>query len=118
MSPGPARLDWDRVVALALALPDTSVESFYGAPAVKTNGRAFVSPGREAGSFHLALDRDLIEILKAAEPETYWQTPHYEGWPGLLVRYDSPDPEGVAAMIARSHAWTRSRPKPKARKKG
>ena len=27
--------------------------------------------------------------LKATEPNTYWQTPHYEGWPAILVRYDA-----------------------------
>lgn len=110
-------LDWEQVVAIALTLPETELTTYYNAPAVKTNGRAFVSPGHEAGSFHLALDKDFIEILKEAEPETYWQTPHYEGWPGLLVRYDSPDPDGVAAMIARSYEWTRTRPKPRPRKK-
>ena len=35
-------------------------------------------------------------MLKETDPDTFWQTPHYEGWPGVLVRYGSADPERVA----------------------
>ena len=45
-------------------------------------------------------------MLKETDPETFWQTPHYEGWPAVLVRYDSADPDRVRAMIERSRDWT------------
>jgi hypothetical protein len=50
---------------------------------------------------------------------TYWQTPHYEGWPSLLVRYDSADPERVLAMVEKSHelAMVRKPLKPRAEKR-
>ena len=38
-------------------------------------------------SFVVAMDVDSIELLKETDPETYWQTPHYEGYGGVLVRY-------------------------------
>ena len=50
----------------------------------------------------VAIDLDTIEILKETDPDTFWQTPHYDGWEGVLIRYDSPDPERVyATMIER-----------------
>lgn len=58
--------------------------------------------GTREDSFVLAIDADSKELLLATEPETYWQTPYYERWPALLVRYDSRDPERVAAMIDRA----------------
>ena len=112
-------LDWNSVTAFALGLPDTELSTSYGKPAIKivSNGRAFLHGSREAGSFVLAIDQDTKEMLIETDPETFWQTPHYEGWPGLLVRYDSADPERVLAMIERSRDWTAARPRPKPRKK-
>ena len=83
-------LDWESVTAFARSLPGTEMAPHYGAPSVKTNGRAFVMPGREADSFCLAVDLDMVEILKETDPDTYWQTPHYEGWPAVLVRLGMP----------------------------
>jgi hypothetical protein len=56
-------------------------------------------------------------MLKGTEPETYWQTPHYEGWPGVLIRYDSKDEERVRDTIRRSRDWSASLPRARARKK-
>ena len=109
---------WEAVIAYALGLPDTELSTSYGAPAVKvaSNGRAFVHPGREPGSFCLAIDRDVVEMLKETDPDTYWQTPHYEGWPAILVRYGSADPERVLAMIDQARDWNAARPRVKPRK--
>jgi len=112
-------LDWNKITDFALGLADTELSTSYGKPAIKTvsNGRAFLHGSREGGSFVLAIDQDTKEMLIETDPETFWQTPHYHGWPGLLVRYDSADPERVLAMIARSRDWTAARPRPKPRKK-
>ena len=111
--------DWDDVAAFALSLPDTVAEAYYGGPAVKiaSNRRAFVSAGREADSFVLMVDLDTKETLLETDPDTFWQTPHYEGWPSLLVRYASADPERVRAMIERARDQAAARKAAKPRKK-
>ncbi|MGQ0660777.1 hypothetical protein [Sphingosinicella sp.] len=115
------RIDsWEKAVAFALSLPDTELSRSYGQSAVKvaSNGRVFLYASREPDtSFGMAIDLDTIEMLKETGPETFWQTPHYIGWPGVLVRFDSPDPERVRAMIERSRDWSAARPKVKPRKK-
>lgn len=111
---------WDKAVAFALALPDTERTTSYGGDAVKvaSNGRVFLYPSREAGtSFGIAVDLDSVEMLKETDPDTFWQTPHYVGWPGVLVRYESADPERVRAIIERSRDWSAARPKVRPRKK-
>lgn len=95
--------DWDTLVAFALTLPDTYLESFYGDLCPKVNKRAFVSPGREAGSFHVLAPPEEKAVLLETDPDTFWQTAHYEGWPGVLVRYGSADQERVRTVIRR--AW-------------
>ena len=108
---------WGEAAAFALSLPDTELSTSYGKPAVKVNGRAFLYTGREAEtSFAAAVDPDTVVMLKATDPDTFWQTAHYEGWPAVLVRYASADPERVREVIERSHAWTAAKPKPRPRK--
>jgi len=115
--------DWEETVAFALSLPDTEHGTHYGGPAVKvaSNGRAFIAPGRESDvSFCLMIDLDTVEMLKETDPQTYYQPPHYVGWPALLVRYDNDDPERVCAMIeqARDQAAARKPAAPRKKKPG
>ena len=113
-------MTFEEAVALALTLPDTERGTSYGKPAVKvtTNGRAFIYPGHEAGtSFALAMDLDSIEILKETDPAAFWQSPHYVGWEGLLIRYDSPDEERIREVIGRSRDFVAAKPRAKPRKR-
>ena len=111
---------FDDAIAFALTLSGTELGSYYGGAAVKVaaNGRAFLSRGHEPDtSFVLAIDRDAIELLKATDPATFWQTPHYEGWEGGRARYDSPDPERGRAVIEQARDWAAAKPKARPRKR-
>lgn len=113
-------MTWDEAVGFALSLPDTELGTSYGKPAVKvaSNGRAFLFPSHEADtSFGVAIDLDTIEILKATEPEAYWQTPHYEGWEGVLIRYRAKDEQRVRDTIERSRDFVAAKPKSRPRKR-
>lgn len=107
----------DEAYAFALTLEGTEASTHYGAPAIKANGHAILAPGREAGSFCLIIDLDTKLMLMETEPETYWQTPHYDGWPGVLVREDAADEERVREMIerARDRALAKKPPRPRKR---
>ncbi len=99
--------DWDDVVAFAMKLPDTELLPFYGTPAPKINGKAFVGPAREPGSFYLPATHDEKAILLETDPDTFWETPHYHGYPGLLVRYGRAR-ERVEMLIQRAW-WDRAK---------
>ncbi len=111
---------FEEAIAYALTLPDTERGTSYGQPAVKivSNGRAFLYPSHEKEtSFGIAIDLDTIEILKETDPDTFWQSPHCEGWPAVLIRFDSADPERVRDVIERSRDWTAAMKPPRPRKK-
>ncbi|SOB86791.1 hypothetical protein SAMN06297144_1901 [Sphingomonas guangdongensis] len=95
--------DWAAVEAFALSLPDAATGTSWRQPAVTVGGKAFVSTGREVGSFHVRSTHEEKALLIETDPATFWQTAHYANWPGLLVRYGSADPDRVKAVIAR--AW-------------
>jgi hypothetical protein len=113
-------MTWDEAVAFALTLLDTELGRSYGKPAVKvaSNGRAFLFPSHESDtSFAVAMDLDTIEILKETDPKTFWQTAHYVGWEGVLIRYDSEDSERVRNVIERSRDFVAAKPKARPRKR-
>ena len=112
-------MTFDEAVAFALSLPGTEPGTSYGKPAVKivSNGRAFLFPSHEADtSFGVSIDLDTIEILKETDPATFWQSPHYCCWEGVLIRYDSQDEERVRDVIGRSRDFVASKPRAKPRK--
>ena len=94
---------WDSVRDFALTLAGTELSRSYGAPCVRVRSRAFVYPGREKGSFAVACPIEEKELLMETDPETFWETDHYRGWPAVLVRFGSPDRERIEAVIRR--AW-------------
>lgn len=99
---------WAQVVAFAQSLPDVQMAPYYGTPCPKVNGKAFVSPGREPGSFQVMTPHDEKALLLETDPDTFWQTPHYEGWPGVLVRFGSRDVDRVRDVIRRAW-WDRAK---------
>lgn len=94
---------WDSVMAFALALPDAEPSTSYGAPTVRIRGKPIVYPGREKGSFAISSPLVEKELLIETDPETFWETDHYRGWPAVLVRYGSADRERIEMVIMR--AW-------------
>ena len=108
-------LHWENVANFAASLPDSEASTHYRAPTVKVRGNAFVATGHEPGSFCLLIDRDTVDMLKDTDPATYWQSAHYEGWPAVLVRYDSRDQDRVFAMIERAHAQAVAKQRSRAR---
>ncbi len=100
---------WDEAAAFALTLPHTQLSTSYGRPAVKVDGKTFISTGREPDSFHVRTPHDDKAVLLETDPDTFWQTPHYEGWPGLLVRYAAADPDRVRLVVTRAW-WDMAKP--------
>ncbi len=96
--------DWAAVCAFALTLPATELASFYGTPTPKVGGKAFVASGQEPDtSFVLMTSLDAKAMLIETQPETFWETDHYRGWPAVLVRFGTGERDWIGTLIAR--AW-------------
>ena len=110
---------WEKARDFALTLPGTAskggrIESVV----TQANGQFFVFEGRETDtSFAVKIDLDTVEMLKETEPETYWQSKHYQGYPAVLVRYHSPDPERVRRVIEQAHEQAAAKKPVRPRKK-
>ena len=100
------RSEIERMLRLcdARALPEVTEGTSYGAPALKVRGKAFASV-RGPGEMVLHCPHEHKELLLDMAPEIYWQTPHFHGWPAVLVRYGVADPDRQREQIEK--AWAR-----------
>ena len=102
--------DWRTIRALALALPDAEEEPGER-PAFRVRGKLFAWRARErdGGGLAVRVDRDEKELLLESNPDVYFETPHYRGYPAVLVRLDKIDRGELAERI--EDAWLIQAPK-------
>lgn len=85
----PSETEIERVLRLCTlrGLPEVILSTSYGSPAVKVKTKTFASVrGPQEMVLHCPLEQK--DLLMEMAPEIYWQTDHFKGWPGLLVRLD------------------------------
>jgi hypothetical protein len=115
---------WDDVARIALALPDTTEELAWGSRHWKVRGKGFVweRPLRKSdlkalgdaapdGPILGARVEHLIakEALLADRSGVFFTTPHFDGYPAVLVLLDEIDLDGLDEVIV--EAWLARAPK-------
>jgi hypothetical protein len=101
---------FERLVRLAkkLKLEDVAVGTTYGSPALRVHDRPFVSV-KEDDLMVLHCPLEAKEMLMEMAPDIYFQTDHFKGWPGLLVRLDVITDEELSLRL--EDAWRFKAPK-------
>jgi hypothetical protein len=100
---------FDMVREAALKLPSVSESTSYGTPCLRV-GKTMICRLREDNET-LVLKLDLMErdILMEAEPEIFFITDHYRGYPTVLVRLPMADIDHIDMLLRR--AWFAAAPK-------
>ncbi len=97
-----------KVLAAASHLPGIERSTSFGVPSVKVKGK-FLCAIKDAKTLSLRCAMEDKEMLFEAAPGIYYQTDHYKGWPGLLVRLDKITKKELAVRLER--AWRIQAPK-------
>lgn len=92
----------------ALGLEEVVLGTSFADPALKLRDKAMVVV-KEPGLLYLPCPLEQKEILLEMAPEIYYQTDHYKGWPGLLVRLDAIGDEELSLRL--EDAWRYRAPK-------
>lgn len=102
--------EWSDVVAIGLRFPEVAEGTSYGAPALKVNGKGMVRLRTDPDALVVrVLDIGDKSALMQGDPDVYFETPHYEGWPYVLVRLDRVDPVELEELV--EDAWRIQAPK-------
>jgi hypothetical protein len=74
----------------------------WGTPALKVRGK-MLARMREPGVLVVLCDMEEKEMLIQADPEVYFQTDHYRGYPAILIRLDKIEPDDLLDRL--EAAW-------------
>lgn len=83
-------ITWDDVLALGRELPETEESTSYGRPSLKVRGKSFVTIRERPDALVVRCDGEEKPFLLEGRPDIVFTTPHYDGYPYLLVRLDVP----------------------------
>lgn len=101
--------DFETVRAILLALPGVTEKSCYGTPGFHV-GRKFLSRLHEDGrSLVVKVGFDEREMLMAADPDSFYITDHYRGYPAMLVGLASVPVDTLRRLLVQS--WRGLAPK-------
>ena len=101
---------WDDVVAIGLRLPGVEVATSYGTPALKVKGKGMCRLRTDPDALVVrVLDLADREALLQGSPEVFFSTPHYDGYPYVLVRLEAVGRDELAELI--EDAWRIRAPK-------
>jgi hypothetical protein len=115
---------WDDVRRLALALPDTSEGTSFGNRSWRVKDKSFVweRPLRRSDLTALGeaaprgpilgarVDHEGIkQALIAEDPSVFFTTPHFDGYPAVLVQLDHISSKALQELI--EDAWLACAPK-------
>jgi len=101
---------WEDVVEIGSRFPGLERSISWRTPALTVRGK-FVCRLRtnpEALVMRV-VDMGEREALLQGDPETFFSTPHYDGYPAVLVRLERVDPVELAELI--EDAWRLQAPK-------
>ena len=103
-------MTWDEVVEIGRRLPGVEVSTSYGTPALKVGGKLMTRLRPEDESLVLLdVEPEEREFLIGADPNTFHVTPHYVGYPAVLVRLSHLDPATLHRFLERR--WRHVAPK-------
>jgi hypothetical protein len=103
-------VDWDTVRELALSFPEVE-ESGEGRVAYRVRGRLFAWAARErdGGGLAIRVEGDDKQLILDSDPDVYFTSPHYDGWPGVQVRLEAIGREELRIRL--EDAWLIQAPK-------
>jgi hypothetical protein len=102
--------DWKTVREIASSFPEVEA-SAEGRPSWRVRGKLFAWEARErdGGGLAVRVDREEKQLILDANPEVYFASPHYRGYPGVQIRLELIDEDELRERL--EDAWLIQAPK-------
>jgi len=95
---------WEDVVAIGTRLPGVELGTSFRTPALRVRGKGMCRLRTNPDALVLrVIDMGEREALLQGAPDVFFSTPHYDGWPYILVRLEAVDPVELAELL--EDAW-------------
>ena len=103
------RVTADDARRLLLALPGVEEGPCYGTPGWRVKKRFLARLKEDGETLVVKVGDEERDILLAADPEVFFLTPHYFGYPTVLIRLPRISKQLLGEVLRR--AWRRIAPK-------
>jgi hypothetical protein len=102
--------DWDDVREIALSFPEVE-EAGEERTVFRVRSKAFAWAARErdGGGLGIRVEGDEKQLILDSNPDVYFTSPHYDGWPGIQIRLEAIDREELRMRL--EDAWLIQAPK-------
>ena len=101
---------WDDVVAIGSRFPGVEVATSYGTPSLRVRGKGMCRLRTDPDALVVrVIDMADREALIRSNPGVFFSTPHYDGYPYVLVRLEAVAREELAELL--EDAWRIRAPK-------
>lgn len=108
------KVTWDTVRALLLALPGVEEGASFGTPAFKVKTKLIVRLKEDGETLVVRCGFDERDFRMSARPDVFFNTPHYHGYPTVLVRIGKVSRKDLSALLEMT--WRRQAPRSLQRK--
>ena len=101
---------WEDVEAIGLRYPGVEAANWFGTPGLKVAGKGMCRVRTNPDALVIrVLDLGDREALLKGQPDIFFTTPHYDGYPYVLVRLHAVDPAQLEELV--EDAWRIRAPK-------
>jgi hypothetical protein len=95
---------WDDVVEIGTRLPGVEVGTSFRTPALRVRGKGMCRLRTNPNALVLRVsDLGEREALLQGQPDVFFSTPHYDGYPYVLVRLELVDRVELGELL--EEAW-------------
>jgi hypothetical protein len=96
------KLSLSAIRRVALSLPGVEEGTSYGTPAWRAGKRMLARLHQDGQSIVLKIGNETRDHLLQADPETFFVTDHYRGYPMVLARRDRLSAADLRKLLARA----------------
>ena len=101
---------WEDVEAIGLRYPGVERSTWFGTPSLKVAGKGMCRLRTDPDALVIrVLDLADREALLKGQPDVFFSTPHYDGYPYVLVRLGKVEPSQLEELV--EDAWRIRAPK-------
>ena len=101
---------WADVVAAGRRLPETEEGTWFRTPCLRVRKKSFCRMKEDGETLVVrVVDLEDKEALLRSDSDAFFTTPHYDGYPYVLVRLEAVDPVELSELI--EDAWRLRAPK-------
>ncbi len=97
------RITDDSVREMAFSLPGVEEKPSCGTPGFRVSGKLFARLHQDGESLVVKIGFEERDLLMQSDPEVYYITDHYRGYPAVLVRLSRVDADDLRDLL--EQAW-------------